>query len=239
MHFSCGKLLKDSDAATAHAYKTNHSNFSESTETIKPKTKEEIEEQKRQLAEKLVKMRAEKAEKEKQDEIEREKLRRKQGRELHDLRQKIQEDELKRIAEEKRREKLAAEAAKQRVKEQIVKDREQFKKQQQGGNDTTSPTAVPQPAAAAAPVIAEKRSYDECKIQIRLTNGKMMINTFKAKESLAAVRLWIELNRTDENTPFSILQPFPRKQFTDDDMMRTLEDLSLVPASSLIITRKV
>ena len=103
----CGLLLKDEDFATLHAHKTGHVNFSQSTEAIKPKTKEEIEEQKKRLAEKLVILRAEKAEKERVDQIELEKSRRKQGRQINEFKQKFQEDEMKRIAEEKRRDKLA------------------------------------------------------------------------------------------------------------------------------------
>jgi hypothetical protein len=229
----CGKLLKDSDAATAHAYKTKHSSFSESVESIKPKTKEEIEEQKRLLSEKMVRLRQERQERERQEEIEREKQRRVQGRQIGEIRQKVQDDEMKRIAEERRREKLAAEAHKQRVKDQIAKDREQFKKKQETGEQQQEPLSAPIPQ-----ILNEKRSYDECKIQIRLTDGKTMVQTFKAKEQLAAVRLWIQLNRTDDQGDFCLLQPYPRKQYTEDEMMQTLESLGLVPASSLIITRK-
>ena len=237
----CGKLLKDADAATAHAYKTNHSSFSESVETIKPRTAEEIEAAKKNLQEKLVKMRAEKAEKEKQDEIEREKQRRKQGREIHEIRQKHDEEEMKRIAEERRREKREAEAHKQRVKAQIAQDREDNKRrqlaEQAGVSVNNSQSTIP--VNSQPTVIAEKRSYEDCKIQVRLTDGKTMGHTFKAKEQLAAVRLWIEMNRTDDHSPFSILQPFPRKQYTEEDMMRTLEDLGLVPASNILITRRI
>ena len=103
----CGALLKDEDYATLHASKTGHINFSQSTESIKPRTKEEIEEQKQRLNEKLIRLRQEKQEKEKQEQIEREKLRRKEGRQLTEIKQKFQEEEMKRIADEKRREKLA------------------------------------------------------------------------------------------------------------------------------------
>jgi hypothetical protein len=103
----CGTLLRDEDFATLHAHKTGHVNFSQSTESIKPKTAEEIEEQKKRLQEKIARLRQEKAEKEKAEQIEQEKARRKQGRQLNEIKQKMHEDELKRIAEEKRREKLA------------------------------------------------------------------------------------------------------------------------------------
>ena len=47
----CNKLLKDSDAATAHALKTNHSSFSECTEGLKPLSMEEKEEMKKKYIE--------------------------------------------------------------------------------------------------------------------------------------------------------------------------------------------
>ena len=108
----CGMVFRNETEVTVHAGRTGHENFSESVDVLKPKTKEEIEEQKKKLTEKLVKIRLEKQEKEKQDQIEQEKARRKQGRQLNEIKQKYQEDELKRIAEEKRREKLADQAYK-------------------------------------------------------------------------------------------------------------------------------
>ena len=41
----CGKLLRDADAVQFHAAKTQHSSFSESTDEVKPLTKEEKEAQ--------------------------------------------------------------------------------------------------------------------------------------------------------------------------------------------------
>ena len=103
----CGILLKDEDFATLHAHKTGHVNFSQSVESLKPKTKEEIEQQKIRLNEKLIRLRKEKQEKERLEAIESEKARRKQGRQISEFKQKFQEDEMKRIAEERRREKQA------------------------------------------------------------------------------------------------------------------------------------
>ncbi len=81
--------------------------FFKSSEAIKPKTKEEIEEQKKRLKDKLVKLKAERAEKEKKDQIELELKRRQEGRQIHEFREKFQQDEMKRLAEQRRREKIA------------------------------------------------------------------------------------------------------------------------------------
>ena len=126
----------------------------------------------------------------------------------------------------------------QKLREEIARDREQFNKK--ANNESETKTAQQPPvAAAAAPsvVVQEKKNYDECKIQIRLTDGKSIVQTFKAKEHLAAVRLWIEMNRTDGAGNFNIMQMFPRKVYTDEDMMRSLADLGLVPATTLVISK--
>lgn len=42
---------------------------------------------------------------------------------------------------------------------------------------------------------------------------------------LAAVRVYIELNRSDGDEPFSLMTTFPRKVFTDEDYELPLEQL--------------
>ena len=57
------------------------------------------------------------------------------------------------------------------------------------------PAADPAPAAApAAP--AAKKEYTEAKIQIRQSTGQPLVHSFGVKESLAAVRLYVEMNRS-------------------------------------------
>jgi hypothetical protein len=234
----CGMLLKDEDVATLHAHKTGHINFSESTESIKPKTKEEIEEQKKRLQEKLIKIRLEKSEKEKQDFIEAEKDRRRTGREIHDLKQKHAENELKRLGEEKRREKKADALYKQNLLDGIARDKEAKKKAREAEQSgVTAATSAAAPVIIAAPALSEKKEYTECKIQVRQTNGASMVHIFKASEQLAAVRLWVEMNRTDSSDKFQLMQTFPKKIFTDEEMFRSLSDLGLTPASSLVISK--
>lgn len=63
--------------------------------------------------EELMKARQEeRRERERQEEIEREKQRRKQGQELLQVKQKLQEDEMKKLADQRRREKMEDRLAK-------------------------------------------------------------------------------------------------------------------------------
>lgn len=45
---------------------------------------------------------------------------------------------------------------------------------------------------------------------------------------LAAVRVYVEVNRTDGDTPFSLMTSFPRKIFTTDDYEKPLDQLGNV-----------
>ena len=61
---------------------------------------------------------------------------------------------------------------------------------------------------------------------------------FNVKEQLAAVRLYIELNRTDAATArdFRLQTNFPRKIFSEADYEKPLDTLGLVPSAVLIVS---
>lgn len=234
----CGKLLKSEVDAQAHAARSGHANFSESTEEIKPLTEEEKAEQLKKVQERLKQRRAEKEEEEKKEKIQREKARRTQGKEMVDAKAKYDEMQMKKIADQRRREKEEDRIAKQKIREEIEKDKRdraaRFAKQ------STAGAAAPPAAAAAAPApaaAAPKKDYDSCRLQIRLTNGQALTHSFGSKEELAAVRLYIEMNRTDGHGPFNLMTSFPRKVFSEQDMEKPLFDLGLVPSAVLIVTK--
>lgn len=76
----------------------------------------------------------------------------------------MQEQEMKRLAEDRRREKLEDKLARQRVKEQIERDRQARKEKDRGSQGTAAPEPKPQ-AATAAPS-APKKDYTEARLQV-------------------------------------------------------------------------
>lgn len=54
-----------------------------------------------------------------------------------------------------------------------------------------------------------------------------MTQSFGSKEQLSAVRLFIEMNRTDGNGPFQLMTTFPKKVFTDEDYDTPLDVLGI------------
>ncbi|XP_025975279.1 UBX domain-containing protein 1 isoform X2 [Dromaius novaehollandiae] len=195
-----------------------------------PLSEEERKEQTKRMMELIAQKQREREEREKRETIEREKQRRKQGQELSLIRQRLQEEEMKKLAEQRRREKMEEKLAKQRVREKIERDKaERAKKFGAGSGAQGSAEPPPAPVVPSSPSQEPptKREYDQCRIQ-----------TFKAKEQLAAVRLYVELNRKDSEEPFSLLTTFPRRVFTEEDMEKPLQELGLVPSAVLIVAKK-
>ncbi|XP_050404145.1 UBX domain-containing protein 1 [Patella vulgata] len=234
----CGKLMKSELDVQAHAARTQHSSFSESTEEIKPLTEEEKKIQLDKLQERLKQKRLEKQEEEKKEKIAREKARRTTGKDMTLIKQKLEEEEIKKLAEQRRREKMEEKLARQRVKDEIEKDkRERAARAAKSSSTTSSTSPVVATVSSTPPVTSAPKEYTDCRLQIRLTNGQALTQTFKAKESLAAVRLYVEMNRTDGAGPFTLMTSFPRKLFTSEDMEKPLELLGLVPSAVLIVTK--
>jgi len=207
---------------------------------LEPAKKPLTEEEK---AEKLVKLeelrkvkKLEREEKEKQEAKEKELKRITSGKEMSDIRASIQEQEIKKMAELRRREKEEDKAAKARVLAQIEADKAARRAEREAAKGNV-PAAAPAPAVAPAPAPA-KRDYTETKLQIRQSNGQPLVHSFGVKESLSAVRLYVEMNRTDGGTgPVKFMTNFPKKVFGDEEYDNSLENLGLVPSAVLMMTK--
>ncbi|XP_071765979.1 UBX domain-containing protein 1 [Centroberyx gerrardi] len=212
--------------------------------TKRPMTEDEKREQVKRLEELMRVKQAERRERERAEEVEREKQRRKQGQELLQIRQKLQDDEMKKLADQRRKEKMEDKLAKQRVKEKIARDREE--RAQKFGGGGSSSTAVSPPPAQPSPSSPTsqgppptKKEYDECRIQVRLLDGSAITAVFKAQEPLAAVRVYVQMNgNTPEGQDFTLLSPYPRHVYTELDMEKPLKELGLVPSAVLVVTKK-
>jgi len=205
----------------------------------KPLTEEEKAEKLAKLEELRKVKKAEREEKEKMEAKEKEMKRIASGKEMSDIRAAIQEQEIKKMAEQRRREKEEDRAAKAKVLAQIEADKAARRAEREAAKN---PAAASSQAAAAPPPVAAqpavKKDYSEAKLQIRQTNGQPLVHSFGAKESLAAVRLYVQMNRTDGGAgQVKFMTNFPKKVFTDEEYENSLENLGLVPSAVLMVTK--
>jgi len=203
----------------------------------KPLTEEEKAEKLAKLEELRKVKKAEREEREKKEAKEKEMKRIASGKDMGEIRAAIQEQEIKKMAEQRRREKEEDRAAKAKVLAQIEADKAARRAEREAAKN---PASASQPAAAA-PVAAQpavKKDYSEAKLQIRQTNGQPLVHSFGAKESLAAVRLYVQMNRTDGGAgQVKFMTNFPKKVFTDEEYENSLENLGLVPSAVLMVTK--
>lgn len=233
----CGKLLKDQDEMEYHAAKTDHSSFSESTEEKKPLTEEEKKAQLALLEERMKQKRKEREDREKSEALERERVRIKSGKEMQDARLRLQEEEMKKMVEQRRREKVEDQKARERVRAQIEADKQARKLAASG-----QPPVAAAPVPVVEPIITSpgpKVTYEQARIQLRLPDGKTLAHTFGAKEQLAAVRLYLQMNAQEfaQSDQFKLMTTFPKKIFTVDDYDKPLDLLGLVPSAVIIVSR--
>lgn len=135
-----------------------------------------------------------------------------------------EEDEMKKIADANRREKLETQQAKQRAIDQIEADKRARKAKAEAEKSGIAivETAKPQHVAAPAPT----RQYDECNLQVRLPDGSTIRQTFKAADTFEKVVEWIRSKQS--SVPFVLLQNYPKKEFQESDNHKSLADLGRI-----------
>ncbi|KAI7886101.1 hypothetical protein K492DRAFT_233625 [Lichtheimia hyalospora FSU 10163] len=236
----CGKLFRDAATAERHAIKTSHQNFSESTQVIAPLTEEEKQAKLAELKARLAEKRAVKAREEAEERRQSEKIRRKTGQEISQARQQMEEKEMKKAMEAKRREKEADRLAKAKIKAQIEQDKKERQAKREAAKLATQEQKEQQEAAAAAAsssaapaTPAAKKEYNEARLQFRVPGIAPITQTFPADTTLQQVHDFLQSKGC--NQPFALSMTFPRKTFGEGDLGKTLKELNLVPSSALVL----
>ncbi|KAH9500798.1 hypothetical protein Btru_073032, partial [Bulinus truncatus] len=146
--------------------------------------------------------------------------------------------EAKRLAsEEKKRKKNERE----RILKEIQEDREKVKLVKQTKLEPASlPPDVPQTnTAVREPADGQEDNNSTTSIQVRLPSGLMFRQTFSVHSTLYNV--WESVCsqlKTAIVAYCGFIQPFPRKEFSRDEMRYTLKALGLVPSGSLVLKKK-
>lgn len=235
----CGAKLRSHAAAEYHAGKTQHINFSESTEEIKPLTEEEKAEKLADLRRKLAEKRAGTSKQDKEDQKRNEEIRRKSTKESQDIKEDLQKKEQIKEAEKKRREKQEDIAAKQRIKAKIEADKEERRlkaakeKAEREGRAPPAEPSKPSLATTSGPAASKPASaYTETRLRFQTAGGNVT-KTFPVETTLFEVASAVSQDIGNEVQSF--VQNFPKKVFDQVDFGATLKELGLVPSASLIV----
>lgn len=102
---------------------------------------------------------------------------------------RMQELEMKRLAEERKKEKLEDKLARQRVKDQIERDRQARKEKDRGSQAAAVPDTKPQPVVTTQP--PPKKDYTQTRIQVLFLRNLFF---YYSRGSRFSQRLFVYLN---------------------------------------------
>ena len=177
-------------------------------------------------------------EKEINDELQRRNL----GKEMAKAKRAREDQEMKEALDQRKKDALLEKEARARVLQQIQADREERKRRfdnqkqwinEPGESDAKRPASAGE--SGSTPVIKSTANADSTRIQLRFGDGLTLAQEFKSKDNLSVVRNFIINDSGISIGKFSLSTTFPRKVFKEEDMSKTLYDLSLVPSSVLLV----
>ncbi|KJZ73874.1 hypothetical protein HIM_06767 [Hirsutella minnesotensis 3608] len=233
----CGKRFRNKDLASYHATKTEHADFSESTEEIAPLTEDEKKARLEELRERLKAKKAAQSVEDKEEHKRNERIRQKATKETQDAKEELQRKEQIKEAARKRAEKMEDMEAKKRIKAKIEEDKaerrrkaEEAKAAREGrAPEVQAPAAQPAPAAVQQP----KSNHSEARLRLQTASGNLT-KTLPAETTLFELAQLVQGETGQAVTSFSTT--FPKQVFQGDlDMSKTLKEAGFVPSSVLIV----
>jgi hypothetical protein len=220
--------------------RSEHANFSESTEAIAPLTEAEKAARLTELRERLAAKRAEKSVSARDEAKRNEEIRRKSTRESHEARDAVAARELAKDAERKRREKKEDALARQKIIDQIERDKKERARKNEMEKATRRGEALPQeppqepvkkesavPAKSDAP-----KAYAETRLRLQAPSGTVM-KSFPVDTTLSEVASAVTEELGFETSSFTT--NFPKKTFGATEFGMTLKEAGMVPSAALIL----
>ncbi|KAK6358818.1 hypothetical protein TWF696_000001 [Orbilia brochopaga] len=239
----CGKMLRSWEAVQFHAEKTEHQNFDESTEVVKPLTEEEkkakLEEIKQKLAEKRRMQAAENALDAKKNEA----IRRKRDQDSEKMKEELRKKEQLRDIERRKQEKLDDAKARAKVKADIAATQQarreaaakaKAEREGQTTGDFSKPVMAPPPPTSSSKGTA---NHTEARLRFQISGLPPVTRTFPAETSLFEVASSLAEETGLTIRTFTTTFP-PRKTYKLDEALDsglTLKEANLTPSASLLV----
>ncbi|XP_045062531.1 UBX domain-containing protein 4 isoform X2 [Coregonus clupeaformis] len=190
--------------------------------------------------ERLTKKLEERREQKRKGEEEKEMERRKMGKEMLDFKRKNEDEKTKRIMDERNRDKAEEKAARERVKAQIALDRADRAARYANNKEEVEAARLAALQARQAEADAKKENTQRerstiARIQFRLPDGSFFTNQFPSEARLQEARQFAVNEVGNRYGNFALATVFPRREFTADDLDKTLLELELAPSASIVL----
>ncbi|XP_032239793.1 UBX domain-containing protein 4 [Nematostella vectensis] len=180
--------------------------------------------------------RKEKAEREKQEQIEKEAKRREEGQQLVNAKRQIEERKQQELVNQIREDRAKERAAREAVRQQIARDKAEREAQKQAELKERQQAQDTSASTTAASTYTGGGSYSNVRLQFRLPDGSGITHLFPADALLSTAHQYVVSHTGSRLPSVAMSTTYPRRQFTDDDMQRSLTDLGLAPSATIIVS---
>lgn len=203
-------------------------------------TEENLDAKVERLTKTLEKRQEQRKIREEESEIKREIERRTLGKEMQDFRRKQEEEKTKRLMEERNREKAEEKAARERVKLQIALDRAdraaryaKTQEEEKAARQALLHARHAEQEVRKEALVRERNTI--VRIQFRLPDGSSFTNQFPSQSRLLEARQFAVQEVGNRYGNFTLATMFPRREFTSEDLQKTLLELELAPSASIVL----
>uniref|UniRef100_A0A3B4ENK2 UBX domain-containing protein 4 n=1 Tax=Pygocentrus nattereri TaxID=42514 RepID=A0A3B4ENK2_PYGNA len=230
----------DLGGASGHATPGEDRSLSSDDASQASQAEEPLDAKVERLTKKLEERREQKKKGEEENEIKKEIERRKLGKEMLDFKRKQEDEKTKRILEERNREKAEERAARERVKQQIAQDRADRAARYAKNKEEAEAARIAALQARQAEQEMKKEATERersavARIQFRLPDGSSLTNQFPSETQLQEARQFAAQEVGNRYGHFSLATMFPRREFTAEDLGKTLLELELAPSASIVL----
>ncbi|XP_051564374.1 UBX domain-containing protein 4-like isoform X2 [Myxocyprinus asiaticus] len=205
-----------------------------------PQPEEPLDVKVERLTKKVEESREQKRKAEEKNGLKKELERRQMGKEMLDYKRKQEEEKTKRLLDERSREKAEEKAARERVKQQIALDRADRAARYAQTQQEVEAARLATLQARAAEQEAKRESAQRARsavarIQFRLPDGSSFTNQFPSETLLQEARQFAAQEVGNRYGHFSLATMFPRREFSTEDLEKTLLELELAPSASIVL----
>ncbi|XP_018620463.1 UBX domain-containing protein 4 [Scleropages formosus] len=192
------------------------------------------------LTKKLEERREQRRKGDEENEIKKEVERRKLGKEMLEYKRRQEGERTKRMLEERNREKAEERAARERIKQQIALDRADRAARYAKNMEEVEAAKVGVLQARRMELEAKKEASQRdrstvARIQFRLPDGSFFTNQFPSETKLYEARQFAAQEVGNRYGNFSLATMFPRREFSGEDLGKTLLELELAPSASIVL----
>ncbi|XP_061548197.1 UBX domain-containing protein 4 isoform X2 [Phycodurus eques] len=171
----------------------------------------------------------------KDEEIKKPKEQQKMAKDMHDFKREQEEEKTKRLLEERNREKVLDKVARERVKQQIAMDRvDRAASYSKSLEEKAQQVKLQAELEAIKGTFARPRS-NITRLQFRLPDGSTFTNQFSSHSRLQEAQHFVIQEIGSRYGNLSMATMFPRREFTSEDLNKTLLELQLAPSSSIVL----